>query len=201
MPKLDGTHLPQRLAQRLADLRADKEVAARDIRVLLSKDQQAAMDTAWVEQQLLRKGKRARTKEEELALGWKSKRDIHIEAYEKALAEAEGAVLDELHRLQLEASKRQMQIYMTTMKSALAEGKERYVAKNLANNDLTRAGLRRMDGQIVGHQSPRDREVWEMESQILQTAKNDRTPENLEPTPLLEEQEKAAREKMRKRGS
>ena len=70
MPKLDGTHLPQRLAQRLADLRADKEVAARDIRVLLSKDQQAAMDTAWVEQQLLRKGKRARTKEEELALGW-----------------------------------------------------------------------------------------------------------------------------------
>ena len=94
MPKLDGTHLPQRLAQRLADLRADKEVAARDIRVLLSKDQQAAMDTAWVEQQLLRKGKRGRTKEEELALGWKSKRDIHIEAYEKALAEAEGAVLD-----------------------------------------------------------------------------------------------------------
>lgn len=201
MPKLDGTHLPQRLAQRLADLRADKEVAARDIRVLLSKDQQAAMDTAWVEQQLLRKGKRARTKEEELALGWKSKRDIHIEAYEKALAEAEGAVLDELNRLQLEATKRQMRIYMATMKSALAEGKGHYVAKNLANNDLTRAGLRRMDGQIVGHQSPRDREIWEMERQILQTAKNDMTPEELEQIELLEEYENAGREKMKKNGS
>lgn len=201
MPKLDGTHLPQRLAKRLADLRADKEVAARDIRVLLTKDQQAAMDAAWVEQQLLRKGKRARTKEEELALGWKSKRDIHIEAYEKALAEAEGAVSDELRRLQLEATKRQMRIYMATMKSALAEGKERYVAKNLANNDLTRAGLRRMDGQIVGHQSPRDREIWEMERQILQTAKNDMTPEELEQMELLEEYENAAREKMKKRRS
>jgi hypothetical protein len=30
MPKLNGTHLPERLASRLADLKSGKEVAARD---------------------------------------------------------------------------------------------------------------------------------------------------------------------------
>jgi hypothetical protein len=34
MPKLDGTHLPQRLAERLAELKAGKEVAARDVKAL-----------------------------------------------------------------------------------------------------------------------------------------------------------------------
>ncbi len=47
MPKLDGTHLPERLAERLADLKADKEVAARDVKALLSDDQIAAMEAAW----------------------------------------------------------------------------------------------------------------------------------------------------------
>lgn len=69
MPKLDGTHLPSRLAERLADLKAGKEVAARDIKALLNDEQIAAMDAAWAEQQALRKGKRARTKEEEKELG------------------------------------------------------------------------------------------------------------------------------------
>ena len=83
MPKLDGTHLPQRLAERLADLKADKEVAARDVKALLNDEQIAEMDAAWKEQQALRKVKRARTKEEEQELGWKTKREIYIEAYEK----------------------------------------------------------------------------------------------------------------------
>jgi hypothetical protein len=32
MPKLNGTHLPERLTSRLADLKSGKEVAARDIK-------------------------------------------------------------------------------------------------------------------------------------------------------------------------
>ena len=84
MPKLDGTHLPQRLADRLADLVAGKEVAKRDIEALLNDEQKAAMDAAWQHQQALRKVKRARTKEEVRELGWKTKREIHIEAYENA---------------------------------------------------------------------------------------------------------------------
>ena len=88
MPKLDGTHLPERLEQRLADLKANKEVAARDVKALLNDEQLVAMDSAWEEQQVLRKIKRARTKEEERELGWKTKREIYIEAYENALSEA-----------------------------------------------------------------------------------------------------------------
>jgi hypothetical protein len=51
MPKLNGTHLPSRLAERLADLQAGKEVAARDLKALLNDEQIAAMDAAWAEQQ------------------------------------------------------------------------------------------------------------------------------------------------------
>lgn len=198
MPKLDGTHLPGRLAERLADLKAGKEVAARDVRALLSDEQIAEMDAAWAEQQELRKGKRARTKEEEKELGWKTKREIHIEAYERALAAANAGILKEFERLQLEATKRQMRIYMDTVKTARTEGKDRVTARNLANNALTRAGLQRLDGQVVGHMSRRDREVWEMEEQILQRARSQMTPEELEQLELLEEYEKAVKERMRR---
>ena len=51
MPKLNGTHWPERLAERLADLKADKEVAARDIKALLTDEQIAEMEAAWAEQQ------------------------------------------------------------------------------------------------------------------------------------------------------
>jgi hypothetical protein len=145
MPKLNGLHIPERLAERLAELKAGKEVAARDIKALLTDEQVAAMEAAWEQQQALRKVKRARTKEEEKELGWKSKREIHIEAYERAIKEADDGVLKEFERLQMEATKRQMRIYMDTMSEALKAGKEKDVAENLANNALTQANLQRMD--------------------------------------------------------
>lgn len=202
MPKLDGTHLPQRLAERLADLKADKEVAARDIKALLSDDQVAAMESAWEEQQALRKVKRARTKEEEKELGWKTKREIYIEAYEKALSEASDGVLEELERLQLEATKRQMRIYFETLNEALKEGKEKRVAENLANNALTRAGLRRMDGQKIGTEglTRRDREIRELEEAIMKKAVSEMDEYEREQYELSQAYEKALREKHSKLG-
>ena len=202
MPKLDGTHLPQRLAERLADLKADKEVAARDIKALLTDEQIAEMEAAWAEQQALRKVKRARTKEEEQELGWKTKREIYIEAYEKAFNEASDGVLEELERLQLEATKRQMRIYFETLNEALKEGKEKRVAENLANNALTRAGLRRMDGQKVGTEglSRRDREIREMEDAILKKTVSEMDEYEREQYELSQEYEKALREKGSKLG-
>ena len=47
MPKLDGTHLPERLKQRLADLRSDKDVSKRDLEALLNAEQVAAMNAAY----------------------------------------------------------------------------------------------------------------------------------------------------------
>jgi len=202
MPKLDGTHLPQRIAERLADLKADKEVAARDIKALLTDEQITEMEASWKEQQALRKVKRARTKEEEQELGWKTKREIYIEAYEKAFNEASDGVLKELERLQLEATKRQMRIYFETLNEALKEGKEKRVAENLANNALTRAGLRRMDGQKVGTEglTKRDREIREMEEAIMKKAVSEMDEYEREQYELGQEYEKARREKHSKLG-
>ena len=202
MPKLDGTHLPERLAERLADLKTDKEVAARDVKALLNDEQIAEMDAAWKEQQALRKVKRARTKEEERELDWKTKREIYIEAYEKALSEASDGVLEELERLQLEATKRQMRIYFSTLDEALKDGKEKRVAENLANNALTRAGLRRMDGQKVGTEglTRRDREIREMEEAIMKKAVSEMDEYEREQYELEQAYEKALREKGSKLG-
>ena len=200
MPKLDGTHIADRLKGRLDELLRGEEVAARDMKSLLTDEQQAAMDAAWAEQQMLRKQKRARNKAEEIALGWKTKREIQIEAYERAVAQADTAMLETLEELQHKASVRQAKIYLDSYFKATKEGKTPDVARNLANNDLTRAGLKRVDGQVVGHQSKRDREVWEMEQQILGRIRSEMTPEELEQLELAEEHEKALREKGKKLG-
>jgi hypothetical protein len=200
MPKLDGTHIEGRLRERLEKLRSGEEVAKREIEALLTDEQVAAMNAAWEAQQALRKQKRARTKEEEIALGWKTKREIQIEAYERAITEADDGMLETLEELQHKASVRQAKIYLDSYFKATKEGKTPDVARNLANNDLTRAGLKRVDGQVVGYQSKRDREVWEMEQQILGRIRSEMTPEELEQLELAEEHEKALREKGKKLG-
>ena len=62
MPKLDGTHLRDRIQRRIEQLEAGKSVAAKDIRAVLTAEQQTQLDSEWREQQLLRQQKRARTK-------------------------------------------------------------------------------------------------------------------------------------------
>ena len=64
MPKLNKIQVADSLREKLDDLRNGKEVAARDLRALLTDEQIVAMDAAWSEQQALRKLKRARSKEE-----------------------------------------------------------------------------------------------------------------------------------------
>ena len=194
MPKLDGTHLPQRLKERLADLKAGKEVAVRDVKALLSDEQNTAMDMAWAEQQALRKVKRARTKDEERELGWKTKREIYIDAYEKAFKEADDGVLKEFERLQREAVKRQMRIYFETLDKALKEGKEKRVAENLANNALASAKLNRLDGQkiVAAGLTRRDREIREMEDALRDSFKKNMTADELEQLTMSEQHDKAA---------
>ena len=188
MPKLDGTHLPQRLADRLADLVAGKEVAKRDIEALLNDEQIAAMDAAWTEQQALRKVKRARTKEEVRELGWKTKREIHIEAYENAVKEAEEDVGDAFEDRLRKAEVRAAKIYLDTFFKARDEGKETYQAHLAANNELKRAHLAKVENQQV---MARDKEVWAMEDAIRAEIRKNMTPEQLEQLEMLKEHEKA----------
>lgn len=188
MPKLDGTHLPQRLADRLADLVAGKEVAKRDIEALLNDEQKAAMDAAWQHQQALRKVKRARTKEEVRELGWKTKREIHIEAYENAVKEAEEDVGDAFEDRLRKAEVRAAKIYLDTYFAARDEGKETYQAHLAANNELKRAHLAKVENQQV---MARDKEVWAMEDAIRAEIRKNMTPEQLEQLEILEEHERA----------
>jgi hypothetical protein len=199
MPKLDGTHIAERLKERIAKLKNGEEVAARDLRALLTDEQTAALEVAKKAQQELKKNKRARTKEEEKALGWKSIREIHIEALEAALKDAEDDELNAWEKRLRDAEIRQARIYFDTLDKEMTAGKELQTAKNKANNDLTRAGLRRMDGQIVGHLSKRDKEISELESALIQQAEAELDDYQKEQLELLKAHNKAVDENRKKR--
>jgi hypothetical protein len=201
MPKLDGTHIADRLQGRLEEMRLGKEVAARDLRALLTAEQQAAMDATWAEQQELRKKKRARTKEEEVALGWKSKRDIHIDALIAALKEARENELVAWQQRLRDAEVRQGRVFFDELGKQLKSGEDMQTAKTRANNALTRAGLRRLDGVFVGRQglTKRDREIRELEDAMLQKAESELNDYEREQLELLREYEKAVAENRKKR--
>jgi len=187
MPKLDGTHLPERLANRLADLQSGKEISARDIKALLNDQQVNAMQTAWSDQQALRKAKRARNKDEEMALGWKTKRDIYIEVYELALMQAKANEQPAVEKRMKDAEVRQGRIYLEALGVALDAGKTGDQARAFANNELTRNGMSRLDGAFVRSASKRDREVWDMENALKAEIRKHMSAEELEQLRILEE--------------
>lgn len=179
-----------RLKKRIVELEAGEEVSVKDIKSLLTDEQVKAIDDAWAAQQQLRNQSRARTEEEQKALGWKTKREVRLDVFRKALEDAKLGLVDAFTKLQRDADIRQAKIYFTAIGKKLDEGKDKPQAKNWANNELTRAGLRRMDGVIVGYTSKRDKEVNEMEDSILAEIRNNMTAEELEQLELLEEHEK-----------
>jgi hypothetical protein len=191
MPKLNTDVLIQRLQGRIAELEAGEEVANKHIRALLTDAQQQTLDDALAEQVELKKEKRARTEEEKKALGWKTIREVRLEVLKNALAEANAGLLADYKRRMKAADVRQGRIYFDAYGKARDEGKDVDAAKAWANNELTRAGLRRMDGMRVAHQSRRDREVNEMEDAIRARIKSEMTPEELEQQQMLEDLERA----------
>ena len=150
------------------------------------------MDAAWGEQQALRKKKRARTKEEEAALGWKNIRQIQIAAYEAAVAEANVDELEAWKKKQRDAEVKQGRILFDELSKQMNAGVDASTAKIRANNALTRAGLQRMDGSRVGAQrlSKRDAEIQAMETAIVAGAHSAMTADELEQLYLVQEHEK-----------
>lgn len=202
MPKLDGTHIAARLQERLEQLQRGEVVAARDLRALLTDEQAAAMDAAWAAQQALREKKRARTKEEEIALGWKSKRGTQIEALQSALAAAQNAELAAWEQRGHDAEVRQGRVFFDELVKQTAAGVEMRTAKTRANNALTRAGLKRLDGAAVGTQNlnARDREIRAMEDAILQNSESELDDFEREQLELLREHEKSVLANKKKSG-
>lgn len=186
MPKLDALQTAERLQRQLDKLITNEEVAVRDLRALLTTEQIAAMDAAWQQQQLLRKQQRARTEEEQRALGWKTKREIQIDAVKHALASYRGNELAELEKQLKDKEIRQAKIFLREYTAAKKQGKDDLSARKLANNELTRAGLQRLDGLDVSRRTnSRDNQVQEMEEQILTRARSAMTDEEREQDDLI----------------
>jgi tRNA(Glu) U13 pseudouridine synthase TruD len=202
MPKLDGTHIADRLKGRLDELLRGDEVATRDLRALLNDEQAAAMDAAWAEQQMLRKQKRARNKAEEIELGWKSKREIHIEALQSALNEAREVELAAWEKRLFDIEVRQGRVFFDELSKQRNAGVDMQTAKTRANNALTRAGLKRLDGAAIGAQglNARDKEIRAMEDAILAKAESELDDFEREQLELLREHEKAVLQNNKKRG-
>lgn len=191
VPELDDTHTSQRLQRRIAELEAGVEIAKRDIFAVLNEQQQQELETALAAQQALKRQGRSRTDEEKEAAGWKTIRQVRIEVLKRALALAEANELGALRKRQQDSEIRGARIYLDGYFEARKAGKTTHMAHTCANNALTRAGLSRLDGRVVGDRTSRDKAVRQLEEQILQRVKSEMTPYELEQIALLEEHLKA----------
>ena len=111
-----------------------------------------------------------------------------------ALNQAQNGLVEEFERLLKNAEIRQARIYLDTYSKARSKGAYPYSADRQANNALTKAGLRRVDGQEVwAKMTPRDKEVLEMEQALKQhfidTMTEEERKEYLEQQEILDEME------------
>ncbi len=199
MPALDDTHTSQRLQWRIAQLEAGDEISKRDIYAVLDEQQQQELAFELAAQQALKKLSRARTVEEKKAAGWKTIREVRVEELKRALAQAATTDLKAWEKKLHDAEIRGARIYLESFSEAKKAGKTTQAAHIWANNALTRAGLQRRDGRVVGDRSARDKAVRELEENILQRARSEMTADELEQIELLEEHTKAVAAKRQSR--
>jgi len=192
MPKLNRTHLPERLKEAIEHLERGEEVEAKKNKTLLNAQQQKELDDAWTKQQALRKQhKPPKTEEEKKKIGWKDKREVRIEIYKQALAELEEDIFDihlkQLEREQAKATKAYLKGYF-----GATDGQDKDSAGKIA---VKRAGFT----PNYGHRTSRDSEVREMEEALIKRFEAEMTDEEREQRELLKETEEAER-KARKSG-
>jgi hypothetical protein len=178
MPKLNDTHLPDRLKEAIKQLEAGVEVEA--------------IEDAWLIQQALRKQhKPPKTEEEKKKIGWKDKREVRIEIYKQALAELEEDIFD-IHLKQL--AKEQSKATKAYLKGYFG-ATERQDKDSAGKIEVKRAGFT----PNYGHRTSRDDEVREMEEALIKRFEAEMTDEEREQRELLKETEEAER-KTRKSG-
>lgn len=192
MPKLNQTHLPERLKEAIEQLERGEEVEAKKNKTLLNATQQKALEDAWLIQQALRKQhKPPKTEEEKKKIGWKDKREVRIEIYKQALAELEEDIFD-IHLKQLEREQaKATKAYLKGFFGA-TDGQDKDSAGKIA---VKRAGFT----PNYGHRTTRDSEVREMEEALIKQFEAEMTGEEREQRELLKETEEAER-KARKSG-
>jgi hypothetical protein len=160
VPKLNNTLLIDRLQKRIAQLENDEAIEAREINSLLNKDQQAALKAAWSAQQTLRKQHKPPTTDAaKNAVGWKTIKEVRIEALTKALADASRSVLESLRSEMKRREARAAKVFLEAYFEAKDAEKN---AISIANIAVTRAGF---SSKHVAR--TRDEEVRQMEETLL----------------------------------
>lgn len=185
MPKLNQTHLPNRLKEVIDRLERGEEVEAKKNKTLLNAKQEQELEDAWNEQQALRnKHKPPKSEEEKKKIGWKDKREVRIEIYKQALAELEEDIFD-IHLKQLAKEQaKAMKAYLKGYFGA-ADGQDKDSAGKIA---VQRAGF--MVSATRG-MSKRDLEVRRIEEELLKRFEAEMTDEEREQRNLLKETEEA----------
>jgi len=189
MPKLNHFQITARLEARLAELESGVEIEARDIKVLLTDKQNELLDRLWDEQQLIRTTHKTKAKAEADGLVWKTKKELRIDVYKQAIAEAKESVLDEILKEQEVSEVRAAKIFMNAFGEALDKDKDGMVAGNIA---LVRNGFKRIDNETrrLGL-NQRDREILAMENAIKDRIIRNMSAEELEQYELAQEHEKS----------
>ena len=193
MPKLNQTHLPERLKEAIQQLENGIEVEAKKNKTLLSPAQQKELEDAWTKQQALRKQyKPPKTEQEKKKIGWKDKREVRIEIYKKALAELEEDIFDihlkQLAKEQAKATKAYMKGYFEA-----TEGQDRDSAGKIA---AQRAGFRVLRNPAL---TKRDKEVRDLEDALRKRFEAEMTDEEREQQELLKEHEASVKKTKKKR--
>ena len=187
MPKLNHFQIKARLEARLAELESGVEIEARDIKVLLTDEQKELLDRLWDEQQLIRTTHKTKSKAEADGLVWKTKKEIRIDVYKQAIAEANNSALDEILKEQEASEVRAAKIFMDAYFEALDKDKDGMVAGNIA---LVRNGFKRIDNETrrLGL-NERDKEILAMENAIKDRIIKEMSAEEFEQYQLAQEHE------------
>ena len=187
MPKLNHFQITARLEARLAELESGVEIEARDIKVLLTDEQNELLDRLWDEQQLIRTTHKTKSKAEADGLVWKTKKEIRIDVYKQAIAEANNNALDEILKEQEASEVRAAKIFMDAYFEALDKDKDGMVAGNIA---LVRNGFKRIDNETrrLGL-NERDKEILAMENAIKDRLIKEMSADEFEQYQLAQEHE------------
>jgi hypothetical protein len=184
MPKLNATHLPERLKEAIEQLESGIEVEAKKNKTLLNDEQRKALDDAWDNQQALRKKyKPPKTEEEKQRIGWKDKREVRIEIYKQAYEEITANAVANIRKLQQQREAKAARVYL----EARFNAKDGVNGDSAGNIAMTRAGFSPANSRV----NKRDEEVFELEEQLRKQFEAEMTDEEREQLELLKEHEKA----------
>jgi hypothetical protein len=189
MPKLDFTHKLQRLKQRIQQINAGEKVAVREIKSLLSDTQVREMNLAWEQQQALRNEHRPKNHDEKKKLGWKTKKEVQLDALLQAQAELMSDLPGNMRKLQDELEAKAARVFLDAYFAARKNGLNGMIA---GGNALTRAGYRNPYG-IPRAPTKRDIEIREMETELRKRLEADMTDEEREEHEIRKDQDESYR--------